>query len=118
MLHVHEIDLRKIFECAHLKFTVYGHKQESMYVNTLPQCSPARVGLTQACPNYDLHVVGYDDPVHTTKNKCWFDLGECGVWPNCSVDYFIHSWNEVGINLMVCYLDASRLWEKDYSVAM
>ena len=45
---MHEIDLREIFECAHLKFMVYGCK----HVNTLPQCSPASVGLTQAHPNY------------------------------------------------------------------
>ena len=38
---------------AHLKFTVYGRKQASMYVTkTLPQCSPASVGLAQARPNY------------------------------------------------------------------
>ena len=36
---------------AHLKFTVYGRKQASMYVNTLPQCSLASVGLAQARPN-------------------------------------------------------------------
>ena len=36
---------------VHLKFTVYGRKQASRYVNTLPQCSPASVGLTQARPN-------------------------------------------------------------------
>ena len=46
-----EIDLREIFECAHLKFTVYGRKQARTYVNTLPQCSPASVGLAQARPN-------------------------------------------------------------------
>ena len=27
-------------------------KQASTYVNTLPQCSPASVGLAQACPNF------------------------------------------------------------------
>ena len=32
---------------VHLKFTVYGRK----HVNTLPQCSPASVGLAQARPN-------------------------------------------------------------------
>ena len=52
---MHEIDLREILECALLKFTVYGCKQAStyvrMYVNTLPQCSPASVGLAQARPN-------------------------------------------------------------------
>ena len=48
---VHEIDLREIFECAHLKITVYGRKQALTYVNTLPQCSPASVGLAQARPN-------------------------------------------------------------------
>ena len=45
----------EIFECTHLKFTVYGRKQASkqacMYVNTLPQCSPASVRLAQARPN-------------------------------------------------------------------
>ena len=30
MLHVHKIDLREIFECAHLKFTVYGRKHIRM----------------------------------------------------------------------------------------
>ena len=52
---MHEIDLREIFECIHIKFTVYGRKQASTnvrtYVNTLPQCSPASVGLAQARPN-------------------------------------------------------------------
>ena len=51
MLHVQEIDLREIFECAHLKFTVYGRKQARTYVNTLPQCSLASVRLAQARPN-------------------------------------------------------------------
>ena len=37
---------------AYLKFTVYGRKQARTYVNTLPQCSPASVGLAQARPNY------------------------------------------------------------------
>ena len=41
-----------IFECAHLKLTVYGRKQARTYVNTLLQCSPASVGLAQARPNY------------------------------------------------------------------
>ena len=36
---------------AYLKFTVYGRKQARTYVNTLPQCSPASVGLAQARPN-------------------------------------------------------------------
>ena len=47
---------------AHLKFTVYGHKQASTYVNTLPQCSPVCVGLAQARPNLPsarLRVEGY-----------------------------------------------------------
>ena len=52
---VHEIDLHEIFECAHFKFTVYGHKHATtyirMYTHTLPQCSPASVGLAQARPN-------------------------------------------------------------------
>ena len=40
---------------VHLKFTVYGCKQASTYVNTLLQCCPASVGLAQACPNYIYH---------------------------------------------------------------
>ena len=32
MLHMHEIDLCEIFECAHLKFTVYGRKQARTYI--------------------------------------------------------------------------------------
>ena len=36
---------------THLKFMVYGHKQASTYVNTIPQCSPTSVGLAQAHPN-------------------------------------------------------------------
>ena len=58
---VHEIDLREIFECAHLKFTVYGCKQASTYVNTLPQCSPASVALAQARPNYKSKVTTPQD---------------------------------------------------------
>ena len=55
---MHEIDLREIFECTHLKFTVYGRKQASTYVNTLPQCSLASVGLAQARPNnYRLEII-------------------------------------------------------------
>ena len=45
---------------THLKFTVHGRKQASKqastYVNTLPQCSPASVGLTQAHPNKPTNV--------------------------------------------------------------
>ena len=41
---------------AHLKFAVYGHKQASKHINTLPQCSPASVGLAQARPNYSCSV--------------------------------------------------------------
>ena len=48
---VHEIDLCEIFDCAHFKITVHGRKQASMYVNTLPQCSPTSVGLALACRN-------------------------------------------------------------------
>ena len=55
---VHEIDLHEIFECAHLKFTVYGRKQASKqartYINTLPQYSSTSVGLAQARPNKTL----------------------------------------------------------------
>ena len=32
---VQEIDLRETFECAHLKFTVYGRKQASKHVRML-----------------------------------------------------------------------------------
>ena len=54
MLHVHEIDLREIFECTHLKFTVYGRKQanKQAYTRARAQCSHASVGLAQARPNY------------------------------------------------------------------
>ena len=35
------IDLREIFKCAHLKFTVYGHKQTNTYVRIHTQVSNA-----------------------------------------------------------------------------
>ena len=42
---------------------VYGRKQASKqartYVNTLPQCSPASVGLAQARPNKQECMVDY-----------------------------------------------------------
>ena len=49
----HELDLHTIFECAHLKFTVYEavSKQTSIYTHTLAQCSSASVGLVQAHPS-------------------------------------------------------------------
>ena len=53
---MHDIDLREIFECAHLKFTVSGRskqasKQASKHTHTCAQCSHASVGLAQARPN-------------------------------------------------------------------
>ena len=58
MLHV---DLREIFEYAHLKFTVSGQskqvrkqasKQASIDTHACAQCSHASVGLAQARPKY------------------------------------------------------------------
>ena len=48
------------FNRAHLKCTVYGHKQARKQANihTRAQCSPASVGLGQACPNYLFVVFG------------------------------------------------------------
>ena len=42
-------------------FKIYGiwpqaSKDVRMYVNTLPQCSPASVGLAQARPNYTMYI--------------------------------------------------------------
>ena len=34
-----------------------ANKQASTYVNTLPQCSPASVGLAQAHPNYLIYYI-------------------------------------------------------------
>ena len=53
---LHDIDLREIFEYAHLKFTVSGRsmakaKQASKHTHTRAQCSHASVGLAQARPN-------------------------------------------------------------------
>ena len=51
MLH-NIINLREIFECAHLKFTVSGwSKQASIDTHTCAQCSDASVGLAQARPS-------------------------------------------------------------------
>ena len=53
-LHMlHDIDLREIFECAHLKFTVSGRskqatKQANKHTHTCVQCGHTSVGLTQA----------------------------------------------------------------------
>ena len=46
--------LREIFEYAHLKFMVYGHKQASKQASIhthVPQCGHASVGLAQAHSN-------------------------------------------------------------------
>ena len=48
---LHDIDLHKIFEYAHLKFTVGGRSKQAN-IHTRAQCSHASVGLTQARPNY------------------------------------------------------------------
>ena len=42
--------LYEIFKCAHLKFLVHGHNQAYTHFR---KCSPASVGLAQACPNKD-----------------------------------------------------------------
>ena len=54
VLHMlHDIDLREIFEYAHLKFMVSGRpKQASKHTHTCAQYSPASVGLAQARPNH------------------------------------------------------------------
>ena len=46
---VHEIDFRKIFECAHLNL---WYMTARSYTHTPAQCSPASVGLALARPNY------------------------------------------------------------------
>ena len=49
---MHDIDLREIFECTHLKFTVSGRsKQASKHTHTRAQCSHASVGLAQPRSN-------------------------------------------------------------------
>ena len=40
----------ELFECAHLNFTISG-RSKHVYIHACAQCSPAAVGLTQACPN-------------------------------------------------------------------
>ena len=40
--------LRKMLECAHLKFMVYCRGQANKHTHTRVQCSPASVGLAQA----------------------------------------------------------------------
>ena len=46
----HKIDLREIFECAHLKSTASGpSKKGSKHTHTRVQCRHASVGLAQAC---------------------------------------------------------------------
>ena len=45
---LHDINLREIFEYAHLKFTVSGRCK---HTHTRAQCSHASVGLAQARPN-------------------------------------------------------------------
>ena len=56
-LHIHDIDLREIFECAHFKFMVSGQsKQTSKHTHARAQCSHASVELTQARPNYLVNV--------------------------------------------------------------
>ena len=52
---MHDIDLREIFECAHLKFTVSGQTIDRYIdVHARAQCSHASVGLAQAHPNKDV----------------------------------------------------------------
>ena len=47
--------LHEIFECGHLKFTVYAHKQASkqadIHTTSTNAVMHASVGLAQACPN-------------------------------------------------------------------
>ena len=61
--HMVHVDLREIFECAHLKFTVSGRaKQASIDTHTRAQCSHASMGLTQARPNN--HIPYVIDSLH------------------------------------------------------
>ena len=48
---LHDIDLRKIFKCTHLKFMVSGQFIHHKQIDTCVQCSHTSVGLTQARPN-------------------------------------------------------------------
>ena len=63
---------------AHLKFTEYGRKQASTYVNTLPHCSPASVGLAQARPNY---VYGHKQANTHVRNAVPLVWGSLGLGP-------------------------------------
>ena len=49
-------NLREIFECV--RYLKYGKLsvQTSKHTHTHAQCSPASVGLIQACPNYNVLV--------------------------------------------------------------
>ena len=54
-LRYRDIDLREIFECAHLKFPVSGRSKQAYIhmridTHTRAQCSHASVGLAQARP--------------------------------------------------------------------
>ena len=48
--HMVHVNLREIFECAHLKFTVSGQSKQAS-IHTRAQCSHASVGLAQSRPN-------------------------------------------------------------------
>ena len=51
-LHMlHDIDLREIFECAHLKFTVSGRSKHSQIHTHFRNAVTLSVGLAQARPN-------------------------------------------------------------------
>ena len=77
---MHEIDLREIFECAHLKFTVYGRKQASTYVYMLTHfrnAVPLVWGSLRLAPN--------TDTVGTTSNCPYYrgvpTLEVSGIFP-------------------------------------
>ena len=70
---VHEIDLCEIFECADLKFTVYGYKQASKHTHARTQCSHASVGLAQARPNKYNWLCTLPVSITQTMKSYWFD---------------------------------------------
>ena len=83
---VHEIDLCEIFECAHLKFTVCGRKQASTYVNTLPQCNPASVGLAHAHPSKASQLLRIDFRLNKISMcDCCLHLSCVGAKKKCKV---------------------------------
>ena len=75
---MHEIDLREISECAHLKFTVYGRKQAS--IHTHAQCSDTSVGLAQARPNY---VLAIESVTFQSILLPWEQVGDLETMQNC-----------------------------------